>query len=167
MSSIKYANVINGVIDSISFSPDRDSDGNVLPPWIQVPADVFAGYIAGPDDTWIPPTPPAPEPVDQSSLAPTLVGLAQLTVVNGEVSALPLTSQFTAAMQMGVGEFWVFFRETQPDSDYLVLVYPTSSAIGQVIPSNKFEDFFIINVTDFNGNPADVDRLAFEVKRVG
>lgn len=167
MSSLKYATLIDGRIDSVSYDPDCDEEGNVLPPWILIPDDVYAGYSAGPNNTWIPPEVEPPVQIDQSAMQPVLVGLAQLAVNNGEVSSLSLTSQFTAAVQMGVGELWIFFRETQPDSDYLVLVYPTATAIGQVIPSNKFEDFFIINVTDFNGNPADVDRLSFEVKRVG
>lgn len=63
MSSLpKYASLVNGIVDSITFYPDRDKEGNLLPPWIPVADDVYAGYVAGPDDSWIPPDPPTPPP---------------------------------------------------------------------------------------------------------
>jgi hypothetical protein len=70
----KYAIVKNGVVDVISFDPDREKVsefeemdgqivevgwhwGDVASPWVPVPEDVFAGFIAGPDNTWLPPEP--------------------------------------------------------------------------------------------------------------
>lgn len=162
----RYANVINGIVDSITFSPDLDEDGNVIPPWILVPDYVFAGFAQGPNGTWLPPEPEIPEEPDPTDSIPQTVGVVQLNVVDGEVAALPLTSRFSAAMRMGTGEYWVFFKETQPDTKYLALVYSIPSANGYVLESNKFEDFFIVNVTDFADAPADATSLSIEVKRV-
>lgn len=89
----KWALIIAGIVDTISFDPPRerisvteevpilDENGNptgemetvevswhwgdVLPPWILVPDEVFAGYIQNQDGTFSPPPPePIPDPTE-------------------------------------------------------------------------------------------------------
>lgn len=84
MASIeKYANVVNGVVDSVTYNPDREKIidyaqipifdtgtetviayeqievgyhwGNVLPPWELIPDEVFAGFTKNSDGTFDPP----------------------------------------------------------------------------------------------------------------
>lgn len=93
MSSSKWATVTNGVIDVISFDPDREwivesvqvpildengeptgetetviiggHWGDALPPWIPVPDDVYAGFIQNPDGSFSPPPViPPPDPTE-------------------------------------------------------------------------------------------------------
>ena len=87
---MRYALIIAGIVDVISFDPPRErvSDGyyedvidengqstgesvwvetgwhwgDVLPPWILVPDDVYGGYLQNPDGTFSPP--PADVPPD-------------------------------------------------------------------------------------------------------
>lgn len=52
MSPQKYAMVIDGVVDVISYSPDLDENGSVLSPWLSVPDEVFAGFIRNGDGSF-------------------------------------------------------------------------------------------------------------------
>lgn len=58
----KYAKTSDGVIDVVSYYPDRDETGDILPPWVPVPDEVFAGFIQISDGTFTPPPPPDPTP---------------------------------------------------------------------------------------------------------
>lgn len=89
----KYVTIIAGIIDTISFDPPRERIsegshvpildengqptgetqwvetgwywGDVLPPWVLVLDDVFAGYIQNPDGSFSPPPPePVPDPTE-------------------------------------------------------------------------------------------------------
>lgn len=65
---MKYALVINGAVDTISFEPQ-------IEPWVEVPDDIFAGFTQNEDGTFSAP-PPAPPPVPTSlSFAQLLIGL--------------------------------------------------------------------------------------------
>ena len=89
----KWALIINGIVDTISYDPPRErvSDGyhepilgedgqptgetqwvetgwhwgDVLPPWVSVPDDTYGGYIQNPDGTFSPPPViPPPDPTE-------------------------------------------------------------------------------------------------------
>lgn len=93
MASNKYATILNGVVDVISFDPDRELIieyvetpilgengepagetervevsrrwGDVLPPWVEVPDDVFAGFILNGDGSFSAPPPVViPDPTE-------------------------------------------------------------------------------------------------------
>jgi len=76
---MKYALIINGVVNTISFEPQAD-------PWIEVGDEVFAGFTANRDGTFTaPPVPPAPVP--NLSFAQLLIGLVTekwITEAEGE-----------------------------------------------------------------------------------
>lgn len=103
---MRYALIINGAVDTISFQPQEE-------PWIEVPDDVFAGFIRNGDGTFSAP-PPAPAPVPASiSFAQLLIGLVAekwISEADGEgwltgtlpaavtavIAALPVEQQFAA-----------------------------------------------------------------------
>lgn len=103
---MKFALIIKGVVDAISFEPQEE-------PWIEVSDDVFAGFIQNGDGTFSAP-PPAPAPVPASiSFAQLLIGLVTekwISEADGEgwltgtlpaavmavISALPAEQQFAA-----------------------------------------------------------------------
>jgi hypothetical protein len=90
MSSNKWAIIADGVVDVISYDPDREKVmefegvpvlddngastgettqvevgwhwGDVLPPWVPVPDEVFAGFIRNKDGTFSAPPPAEPPP---------------------------------------------------------------------------------------------------------
>lgn len=77
---MKFALIIKGVVDAISFEPQEE-------PWIEVSDDVFAGFIQNGDGTFSAP-PPAPDPVPASiTFAQLLIGLVAegwITEAEGE-----------------------------------------------------------------------------------
>lgn len=109
----------------------------------------------------------ADAPIPPSPPVPTLCALADLTISDGDISGIEVNSNLSGAFCFGVGEYWVFFSEPQPDTRYLALVYDGGGAVRAFVrPENKFTDFFIITVIDFNGVPTDVASLSLEIKRV-
>lgn len=86
----RYARLLNGVVDCITYDPDREKItdfeevalvdengqptgetvqvevgwhwGGILPEWLPVPDDVFGGYIQNPDGTFSEPAPVAAVP---------------------------------------------------------------------------------------------------------
>lgn len=75
---MKYALIINGVVDTISFEPQEE-------PWIIVPDDVFAGFIYAGDGYFTPS--PAQQVVPNLTFAQLLIGLVSeqwITEAEGE-----------------------------------------------------------------------------------
>lgn len=64
---MRYALLVNGIVDVISFEPQSD-------PWIEVDATVFAGFILNEDGTFSSPPPP-PQSIPNLSFAQLLIGL--------------------------------------------------------------------------------------------
>ncbi|MCD1266851.1 hypothetical protein B5M44_21485 [Shinella sumterensis] len=53
---MKWGIIENGVVTTISYAPDRDEAGELLPIWQQVPDDVFAGFVQLEGGEFIPPS---------------------------------------------------------------------------------------------------------------
>lgn len=85
---MKYALIIDGVVDTISLEP-QDA------PWVEVADDVFGGFVASGENWVAPPPPPAPVPTE-ITFAQLMIGLVTeqwITEAEGEgwlTGALPL-----------------------------------------------------------------------------
>lgn len=106
--------------------------------------------------------PPAivPDPV------PSLYAVAQITIADGEISGFEIASKFAGGFVLDTGSYYIFFAETQPDANYLAKAYDGGLVRAFISPENKAEDYFIVTVTDFEGNPVDTPSLSLEIIRV-
>ncbi len=113
MSSSKYAIVVNGIIDNISYDPDRERIidfeevdgeqveigwhwGDVLPPWEIVPDDVFAGFIRDGNGWKAPPVvPPVLPPYTIGADLPwsRMVSDEEADTVQGAIDASPVKTR--------------------------------------------------------------------------
>lgn len=111
--------------------------------------------------------PEAQEPAPES-MPPrlTLYAGARLVIADGDISGIDVNSRFAGAFRADVGQYWVFFTETQADTAYLALCYAGGPVAAFVREEDKFEDFFVISVTDMAGDPIDAGAISLEIKRV-
>lgn len=103
--------------------------------------------------------PPTPEPVPTF---PELYAIADFSIENGSVSAVSTSAKISAVFYIDIGKYWVFFSETQPNTDYIPLCYNHNHT---VFVSEKTEDFFVVSALS-GGVPSDPVSLSVEVKRV-
>lgn len=102
-------------------------------------------------------TTPQPSP-------PILYAAAQLHIADYEITGIGINSRFGGAFWGDVGKYYVFFAETQEDTDYIVMCSaPAFSAY--VLDAEKTEDMFVITVTDAAGLPADADTVNIQILR--
>lgn len=102
-------------------------------------------------------TPPQPS-------SPILYAAAQLHIADYEITGIGINSRFGGAFWGDTGKYYVFFAETQADTEYIVMCSaPAVSAY--VLDAEKTEDMFVITVTDAAGLPADADTVNIQILR--
>lgn len=106
--------------------------------------------------------PVAEEQIQPSS--PILYAASQLYIQGYEITGIGINSRFGGAFWGDVGKYYVFFAETQEDTDYIVMCSaPAFSAY--VLDAEKTEDMFVITVTDAAGLPADAETVNIQILR--
>lgn len=138
---MRYALVNAGMIDAISFEPQEA-------PWIEVPDDVFAGFVQDGNGWAAPPAPPAPVP-PSISFAQLLIGLVSegwITADEGRAwrdrTALPAPVQ---ALIASLPEAQQFAAETRAFAPSEVLRNdPLVQGLGVVAGKTEaqLDDFF-------------------------
>ena len=103
--------------------------------------------------------PPPPTPV-----TPTLIGIAELKIVDDEVSGIDTSTGLVAGMVIDVGVIWVFFLNSQPNTSYLTFVQSNGFNVDV---TDRQEDYFEITVTDRSTNtPTTPGSLSISIQRV-
>lgn len=97
---------------------------------------------------------------------PVLMAMGQMILTDGDVSSVTISAALAGAFMFDVGEFWVFFLDEQPDTNYMALAYDGGSVRAFVQDDEKATDHFVIRTTDFTGTPTNPPALNFEIKRV-
>jgi hypothetical protein len=110
---------------------------------------------------WVELPPVEPEPQLSS---PILYAAAQVSVQDGEISGIGINSRFGGAFWGDVGKYYVFFAETQPDTDYIVMA-SAPALNAYVLDADKTEDMFAITVTDGAGQSADAETVNIQILR--
>lgn len=106
------------------------------------------------------------EPVTVFPSTPALIAMGQMILTDGDVSSVTISAALAGAFMFDVGEFWVFFLDEQPDTNYMALAYDGGSVRAFVQDDEKATDHFVIRTTDFTGTPTNPPALNFEIKRV-
>lgn len=112
--------------------------------------------------------PPVPEPLpppEPVMLPPSLYAAAQLAIVDGEITGIGINSRFAGAFIMDVGKYFVMFFEPLVDTEYMAMATAIGSGSAYVFPYDKFEDGFVITVTDASGNPIDIEAVNISIVR--
>lgn len=101
-------------------APDWEmaEDSSVLARFDFSPED-FAAEIVGMEFVDEAPAPVAASPAPIA--VPVLYALANLVVADGEVTGLETATNLTMAFMLDVDTCWVFFAESQPDTNYIVM----------------------------------------------
>lgn len=147
MASSKYALVVDGVVDVISYDPDRDENGDVLPPWVLVGDDVFAGFINNEDGTFIAPDPAPYDPPSPVEIEPVLVACAlRVPIVADEVQQIGGAYRVMAIMLMDAGTFLALFSEDLGAEPYVIANNGVSVEI-----SEWGGDYALLEVRDHAG----------------
>ena len=107
--------------------------------------------------------PEMPEGVSASP--PVLYAAAQLRIENGEVFGVGINSRLAGAFILDVGQYYVMFVDPIPDTEYMAMATAIGPCSAYVTPSNKFEDAFIITITNSAGEPADVEAVNVSIVR--
>lgn len=94
--------------------------------------------------------------------APALYAIADIYISDLSISFLTISAKISAVFYIDVGTYWVFFAETQPNTNYIPLCYNHNHT---VFVSEKNEDFFVVTALS-GGLPSDPTSLSVEVKRV-
>lgn len=138
----------------------------------QVPAQVslsIAGRALKIEGDTLPDPPPPPNtgggPPAEPVFKPYLYSVATLTIADGEIFGIDLTSKFGGAFVLDVGLYCVLFAEPLADTSYLVKAYGSEHRTF-IRETDKFTDSFFITCVDEAGAPIDVETLAVEVIKV-
>jgi hypothetical protein len=94
---------------------------------------------------------------------PEIYAVALLTVSAGEIGGIGVNSRFSAAVYADVGLYYLFFAETQPDTNYLAKGYDD---IARVSVIEKSTDYIVIQAQDASGDPVDPAEVSIEIIRV-
>lgn len=115
------------------------------------------------DGAFSEPTPSEPEPIAKS---PALYAAARIEISDGEVSSISGNWNFEIAggIRIDTGEYWIFFANALSDDDYMAKAW--DGARNCFIPADQqHEGYFVVQVTDANGDPNDPPAISVEVIR--
>lgn len=112
-----------------------------------------------------PPPPNTPGSPTDPVFKPYLYSVATLTISDGEIFGIDLTSKFGGAFIFDVGVYCVLFAEPLADTSYLAKAYGSEHRTF-VRETDKFTDSFIITCVDEAGAPVDVETIAVEIVKV-
>lgn len=101
-----------------------------------------------------------------SDPVPYLYATAQLTVADSDIASISITAKLAGAFRFDTGQYWVFFTDEQPDTNYMALAYDSGTVRAFVAEADKTTSYFVITTTDFTGTLADPDAINLEIKRV-
>lgn len=104
-------------------------------------------------------TPPDPGPPPST---PELYAIADISIADGAITSVTTSAQISAVFYIDVGTYWVFFAESQANTNYIPLCYNHNHT---VFVSEKTEDFFVVSALA-GGVASDPMSLSVEVKRV-
>lgn len=96
--------------------------------------------------------------------SPAFYAVAQLTIANGSIEGIGVSSRFAAAMYLDVGMYILFFATPLPDASYLAKAY---DAGARVSVAERSTDYILITATDDVGVPTDPAEISVEIIRVG
>lgn len=113
-------------------------------------------WVDGALTTYEPPPPPIPVQI------PELYAIADISIADGAITSVTTSAQISAVFYIDVGTYWVFFAESQPNTNYIPLCYNHNHT---VFVSEKTDDFFVVSALS-GGIPSDPVSLSVEVKRV-
>ena len=110
-----------------------------------------------------PPVEPDPEP---SAASPQFYAAARMEVIDGEVGTITANWNWkiAAGVKIDVGEYWVFFAETMPDTDYMAKAWDGAKNCT-IYKEEQYEDYFVVRVTDGAGDPVDPSVISVEIIR--
>jgi hypothetical protein len=147
MASPKFALVVDGVVDVISYDPDRDEEGIVLPQWIEVADEVFAGFIDNEDGSFSAPEPIVLEPPSPVEVEPIRIACAlRVPVVDGEVQQIGGAYRVMAMFLMDEGVFLAIFSQDLGAEPYVIPNNGISVAITE-----WGGDYAVLKVRDHAG----------------
>ncbi|RAI44696.1 hypothetical protein [Rhodoplanes roseus] len=93
--------------------------------------------------------------------------MTRIVVADADVQSFTTGARVAGAMRVGLGEYWVFFSETLPTTDFVAQAWTDESGFSACVPSeNRFDDFVIVSVTNAAGQPADPQSLNLAINRV-
>lgn len=144
---------ILATIDGVEMTVPDDMGNRhrrILAEW-EAGGGIIAPYVAPPDIGAV--------------LVPALYAVAELTIADGVIDGIPLNSRLSAALWFDVGLYYVFFAETQPDTNYLAKAYDGPNTDLRI--SEKSADYFVVQAWDANGDPTDPAAVSIEIIRVG
>lgn len=93
---------------------------------------------------------------------PELYALATMTIADGAVSSIVPSAQLAGGFRLDTGVYWVFFAETQQNTNYQVLCF---NHAARVYVSERYEDFFVITA-EADGVPTDPGNICIQITRV-
>jgi hypothetical protein len=108
---------------------------------------------------------PSNEPdLSEKPKEPVLWATAQMTLEGGVLTSILANWNWKIAgcFQIETGVYYVFFTESLTDTDYIAKAWDGNFSCF-VRRDDQFEDSFIVNVKDVNGNPADPSTLNVEI----
>ena len=119
---MKWALVENDVVVAISYTPDRDEDGDVLPVWVEVGDGVFAGFIREEDGSFAAPDGEGetdPGPIDTR---PSMVACAlRVPVEDDVVQVIGGSFRIAAMMFLDTGTFLAIFSQNLGETSPYVI----------------------------------------------
>jgi len=95
------------------------------------------------------------------SPVPRLIASGVFSVADGIVESIGAASGIAMVFPLGVGMYWLFFTEAQPDLSYAAYV---SSSSGQINVTSRSTDYLEINVND-GGVPVDPAEFSINIVR--
>lgn len=97
--------------------------------------------------------------------APAIYASAKLMIAGDNIDGIGVASKFSGAFRFDVGQYWLFFAETQPDTNYIALAFDGGAFRCEVRPEDCFTDYLVITITDFAGAPADPTSISLMITR--
>jgi hypothetical protein len=109
--------------------------------------------------------PPQPSQPPAFLVPPYLVASAlgmAVTPATGDISSVGGMFNIGAAMYLDVGVYWMFFVQSQPDTNYFAII--TGAAVDMTMTERGI-DYFVIEAKDASGNHIDPPQLSVQVYR--
>lgn len=100
--------------------------------------------------------------LNRGNTYPFLYAISEIQISESQITSVTTSAQISAVFYIETGTYWVFFEESQPNTNYIPLCYNHNHT---VFVSEKTEDFFVVSALA-GGVASDPMSLSVEVKRV-
>lgn len=104
--------------------------------------------------------PPEPVPVTPT---PFIWAVGQFEITPGEITGIDTAVNFSAALYLDVGLYYLFFNQTLPNTSFLAKAYDAATVVRV---SEKGSDYIAVTATDSAGVPTDPSEISVEIIRV-